>query len=129
MSNRTYICIDCHTARRAEAAYWLSTALRCANCRGPLWELSRKWRIPKKDDRKGWEELKEIIRQEEPARQEFLKARGKDLLAKIEKRIESAGNHRSAETIHRLQGQLRKRKETVMRQYFPESEDQTPGSS
>ncbi|MHA3774876.1 hypothetical protein ACXR0O_25430 [Verrucomicrobiota bacterium sgz303538] len=57
MSTRTYICMPCRWSRRAEAAYGLNTSLRCPTCGGSLWELEWRWRIPRKNDDKGWKEL------------------------------------------------------------------------
>jgi hypothetical protein len=76
MSNRTYICVECRSARRAGAAYGLVTPLRCAGCGASLWELSHKWRIPRKSDIEGWDELKRIVNKEEPARLRYLNVPG-----------------------------------------------------
>lgn len=35
----------------------MMTELRCSLCQGGLWELSRRWRIPRKTDDDGWREL------------------------------------------------------------------------
>ena len=70
MSNRTYICVECRTSKRAEAAGGLETPLRCSSCGGGLWELSHKWRIPKKTDDKAWHELKAIVTDAKPVRKE-----------------------------------------------------------
>ena len=61
MSNRNYICFECRTAKRADAAYGLKTDYRCSSCQGELCELPWRWRIPKKTDDTGWKKLKKMM--------------------------------------------------------------------
>jgi hypothetical protein len=61
MSNRTYVCLDCKTSRRAEAAYGLVHNFRCSVCSQSLFELPWRRRIPSKDDGQGWKELSALI--------------------------------------------------------------------
>jgi hypothetical protein len=118
MSNRTYICIDCRTARRAEAAGWVATSLRCAACGGGLWELSHKWRIPKKGDDKEWDALHEIIRAEAPTREQYLKRRGIELIEQIDKRMVALENRKIfAGRTARLK-RLRNEKQSISELYF-----------
>jgi len=58
MSNRTYVCLDCRTSRRAVSAYGQQHDLRCSSCKHGLTELPWKRRIPVKDDDKGWRDLR-----------------------------------------------------------------------
>ncbi len=61
MSNRTYVCLECRTAKRAEAAYGMTTGFKCPQCRLALHELPWRWRIPKKSDSAGWKALRRIV--------------------------------------------------------------------
>lgn len=65
MSARTYICVACRWARRAETAHGLHTELRCPSCQGSLWELDKRWRIPRKTNDKEWAELAAKVSQDE----------------------------------------------------------------
>ena len=89
MSNRTYICISCRAARRAEAAYGLKTDLRCSQCGGRLWELEWRWRIPRKQDDKGWRELETKVARDcatwLPRRQQM----GEEKIAEIDRQIQT----------------------------------------
>jgi len=90
MSSRTYICIPCRTSRRAEAAYGLNTDLRCSKCGGRLWELEWRWRIPPKNDHKGWRELEAKVAHDA---REWLPRRhsvGQVKLQEIDRQIETA---------------------------------------
>ena len=97
MSNRTYICIDCCTARRGEAAYGKAPTFKCSECGKPLWELSHKWRIPKKSDRKEWRQLKRIVEEQMPVRAERRRQRLDDLLGKIDWQLEVTDNQKPSE--------------------------------
>ncbi len=90
MSSRTYICISCRTSRRAEAAYGLNTNLRCSQCGGRLWELEWRWRIPRKNDDKGWRVLEAKVAHD--AREWLPRRRsiGQTKLQEIDRQIESA---------------------------------------
>ena len=118
MSNRTYICVECRTAKRAEAAGGLKTDLRCSSCGGPLWELSHRWRIPKKADKKGWEELAEIVAQSRPARDAFIKARGKSKLAEIDRQIEAFSARKPSEQREKILKDLAHERSQVLWQYL-----------
>lgn len=117
MSNRTYICTQCRTARRAEAAGWLKTELRCASCTGPLWELSHRWRIPRKTDAKGWAELAEIVASSGPAREAFIKRRGEELLAKIDREIAAFSARKSSGQREAILKDLQHKRDEVLRKY------------
>jgi hypothetical protein len=79
MANRTYICVDCRIAKRAEAAGGLATPLRCHACGSPLIELSATRETPKKTDDKAWQHLKEVV----PAEHAFRKYRTEKRMTKI----------------------------------------------
>lgn len=87
MSNRTYICTACRTARRAEAWHYMPSPLRCSLCRGSLWELSRKWRIPAKANDKGWRELERIVAEQTPQRAAERGERGHRLLRQLDDKL------------------------------------------
>src|SRR5687768_15029653 len=121
MSNRTYVCCSCRTARRASAAYGLKTALRCSNCRGPLWELDRRWRIPKKHEADAWAGLEANVMREEARWSRSLRIigekKGADLDRKIEATRNSKDSARKAATLNRL---ARERKKISQQYGVPE---------
>lgn len=55
MSSRTYVCFPCRWARRAP--FVPAAAPRCVHCRQDLTQLDRRWRIPGRDDLRGWRRL------------------------------------------------------------------------
>lgn len=119
MSNRTYICLDCRTARRAEAAGWAATNLRCASCGQSLWELSSRWRIARKSDDQAWNELREIVNREAPLRQQWVKKTGNARLETIERRqrgLEKQGPSRRRDAGLK---RLAKERTEVLSRYFP----------
>ena len=118
MSNRTYICVECRTAKRAEAAGGLKTELRCSSCGGALWELSHRWRIPKKTDKKAWAELAEIVAQSRPQREAFIKRRGEDKLAKIDREIEDFSSRKPSKQRDEILKELAHERDQVIRKYF-----------
>ncbi|MCW1884965.1 hypothetical protein OKA04_09525 [Luteolibacter flavescens] len=118
MSNRTYICTICRIARRAPAAYGLVTGLRCRECSGPLWELSRKWRIPKLADAKGWAELHGMVERSRPQREIENRHRGERLIEEIERKLHLYSLRKP--TAHR-DSQMRKlvrQRDLVQRSYL-----------
>lgn len=117
MSNRTYICTQCRTARRAEAAGWLKTDLRCASCTGPLWELSHRWRIPRKADTKGWAELAEIVASSAPARESFIKRRDKELLSKLDRKMAAFSARKPSSRRDAILKDLQHERDEVLRKY------------
>lgn len=113
MSCRTFICIPCRTSRRAEAAYGLNTELRCSKCRGHLWELEWRWRIPRKNDDDGWRKLELKVAQDAreliPKRQKI----GTKLLTEIDQQIQNMEKLKSSEKREpRLKQLLAKRRKT-----------------
>ena len=102
---------------RAEAAGGLKTDLRCASCAGPLWELSRKWRIPRKADTKGWAELAEIVAQIRPSREAFIRRRGEDLLVKIDRQIEAFSARKPSSQREKILKDLAHERDQVLRKY------------
>jgi hypothetical protein len=61
--------------------------LRCSLCRGSLWELSRKWRIPAKTNDKGWRELERIVAEQTPLRATERRERGQRLLRQLDDKL------------------------------------------
>jgi hypothetical protein len=86
-NNRTYICTDCRTARRAPVSNGLRTSLRCRSCGGALWELSRKWRIPKANDLKAWEDLAALVARDRPVRETRIRQWCERLLSEMDRKI------------------------------------------
>ena len=111
MSNRTYICTRCRSARRAEAAGGLQTELRCASCGGPLWELGPRWHIPRKTDAKGWAE------RNRPARESFLQRRGLDLLGKIDREIAAFSARKPSSQREAILKDLQHERNEALRNY------------
>lgn len=128
MSNRTYICTKCRTARRAPAAGGLNTAFRCTSCGGPLWELSHKWRIPRKDDGKAWAELAEIVARSRPSRAAFIKRRGGQLLGKIDRRIDAVSARKPSTQRERFLKDLACEREQVLLRHFVDGVSLDPDS-
>ena len=124
MSNRTYICADCRTARRAEAAGGFATSLRCSTCQGPLWELSHKWRIPKKSDINAWAELKEAVETSRPYRDAFIRRRGEDALKKVDRQIEAFSKRKPSSQREEILHDLRKERANILKRYFGEDDPQ-----
>ena len=97
MSNRTYICIECRTAKRADAAYGLNTKMRCSQCRKSLFELPWRWRIPGNADDSGWKALSKFVAEID---REFLPRRyaeGQRLMNKIDAQIEATLRRKDSE--------------------------------
>jgi hypothetical protein len=117
MSSRTYICVPCRWSRRAAAAYGLNTNLRCPNCAGPLWELSWRWRIPRKSDDKAWKELEAKVARE--AAEWFSKRErlGQTKLAKIDRRIAALKGRTDSPGVHNQVQKLHSQRRRVQTQY------------
>ena len=94
MSNRTYVCIDCRTSSRAASACGLKTDYRCRLCSGELFEVSHRWRIPKRDDNKGWAELRQIVVTDQECYRAHHRRHALSELAQIDRQIESVGNQK-----------------------------------
>jgi hypothetical protein len=60
MSNYNYVCFDCQKARRVDPRAKTGPVL-CTICKNEMICIGIKLRIPEKADKKGWEELKNII--------------------------------------------------------------------
>ncbi|MFD0894056.1 hypothetical protein KBB96_03055 [Luteolibacter ambystomatis] len=113
MSSRTYICVSCRWARRAEAAFGLVTELRCPLCQGGLWELSRRWRIPRKTDDDGWRELAVKVERDAaewlPRRQLMgiaKLARLDEQISALEKQAASKGRNIRLKRLHRERAEV-----------------------
>ena len=117
MSNRTYICLPCRTSRRAEAAYGLKTELRCAQCGDSLWELEWRWRIPQKNDDKGWRELEEKVARDAAEWLPRRAALGAEKLAELDRKIENVRLSRPSESRDRRLKKLIAERSTTKRKY------------
>jgi hypothetical protein len=118
MSNRTYICIPCRTARRAEAAYGFATNLRCSQCGGPLLELEWRWRIPRKQDDQGWRALKEkVSRDYSPIW--FLSRRKirEEKISAIDQQIQRVQTQKSSPTRERRLRLLQSKRRDILRKF------------
>jgi hypothetical protein len=114
MSSRTYVCIPCRTARRAEAAYGLESGLRCSRCGGPLWELEWRWRIPPKSDDKGWKQLEAKVDRD---RREWLPRRrhlAQGWLQEIDSQIRRVERQTAGDTRDRRLRQLKHRRKQIV---------------
>lgn len=58
MSNRSYVCWNCREVRRAEQ--YQEGLIKCPKCSGHCDELGWRARVPKKDDEKGWNLLRQL---------------------------------------------------------------------
>ncbi len=56
-SNGTYICVKCHETKRGDIVFSESSLPKCNNCRQHMEFIGKHWRVPKKEDKKGWTEL------------------------------------------------------------------------
>ena len=118
MSSRTYICINCRFSKRAEANHGLNTDFRCPTCHGKLWELEWKWRIPKKNDDKGWKELREKVINDA---NEWIEKRREIGLCKIEdikRLIEHYSKQRDSEKKLKKLKSLYEQIESIKKQYL-----------
>ena len=114
MSSRSYICTSCRTARRAEAAYGLESRLRCSGCGGPLWELEWRWRIPRKNDDKGWKELETKVARDA---RDWLPRRRKlaqGWLQEIDRQIRHVERQTASDTRDRRLRQLKHRQRQIV---------------
>jgi hypothetical protein len=59
MSNRTYVCFDCRTTERIPTG---RITKRCRFCRKAAEHVYQKFKIPRRNDDKGWQELKAKVR-------------------------------------------------------------------
>ena len=95
----------------------MKTDLRCAACGGPLWELSHRWRIPKKDDKVAWAELAETVARSKPAREAFITRQGNTLLSKIDRQIEAFSARRPSAQREAILKDLAKERADLVRRY------------
>jgi hypothetical protein len=85
----------------------LNTDLRCSKCRGRLWELEWRWRIPAKSDDKAWRELEKKVAQEA---REWLPRRhkiGEEKIAEIDQQIQRLERQKQSESRDRRLRELR----------------------
>jgi len=60
MSNRTYVCFECRTTERVPIA---RLTRDCRICHAPAEHVYYRFRIPTRDDDKGWRELRQRVRE------------------------------------------------------------------
>lgn len=118
MSARTYICVPCRWARRAEAAFGLHTDLRCPTCQGGLWELSRRWRIPRKANDKEWKALGEKVVIDAANWLPQRRAIGTARLAKVDEQIAKFERYRDSPAKSLNLKKLRAERESIAGHYF-----------
>jgi len=118
MSSRTYICYDCRTSKRAEAAYGLNTDFRCPICQAKMIELSRKWRIPKKGDDKEWNKLAIKTKTENTAWLSKRHEIGMKMLGEIDMKIENAKLRKDSSGKNYKLKQLSSQRAEIIRKYI-----------
>ena len=119
MWNRTYICIDCKTARRAETSTAKPRPLRCRLCGGPLCELSHRWRIPRKTDEKAWLLLQAQARELLPRQTARFHTKGMEALDKVDVRIGLVSKREPSAEREKLLERLEKERQQIAKDYFP----------
>lgn len=97
MSKRTYICFECRTTKRADAAHGLNTEYRCSQCQGKLYELPWNWRIPKQSESTEWNKLKKMYIELERCWLPRKMNEGKAQLQKIDKKIEAISKQKDSQ--------------------------------
>lgn len=122
MSNRTYICTNCRTARRGAYGAWLPTAVRCRICSGPLWELSARWRIPKISDLKAWKELREMVDRQRPCRDRYIRSCGEYRLREIDRQLKHFSGRKPSKKRDDALKDLENQKARVLYLYFQGAE-------
>ncbi|MDB4265416.1 hypothetical protein N9891_01560 [bacterium] len=118
MSQRTYICEDCRTTKRAEAAGGHKTAFRCPGCRQTLWELSQKFRIPPKNDDKAWKALAISVKGARETWDARLRHRGTELLKKVDHQIAEVSRKEESRTRTGILKDLQKSRAEILSKYF-----------
>ncbi len=118
MSNRSYVCIKCRTSRRAGASGGLKTSLRCSLCSGPLWELEWRWRIPKKDDDKGWKELSDKVAVDSSKWLPHRRQIGEHRLQEIDKAIQALEKRKPTATTTDEVRKLRNQRTKIVARYY-----------
>ena len=129
MSNRTYICLDCRTAKRAPAAYGLNTAYRCSQCRGPLRELPWRWKIPRKRKDSEWKQLKEMAIEREAIWLPKREAEGKALLQKLDRQIAAVSDQRDSDSKEKKLRYLRRQRHYVEKKYKEHEDPNRPADA
>jgi len=124
MSNRTYICTDCRTARRAPSTGGLQTSLRCRFCSGPLWELSHRWRIPKSTDVKAWKELREMVARQLPCRERYIRSCGEYRIREIDRQAKHYAGRKPSKKRDDALKDLENQRARVLWLYFQGAESE-----
>ena len=84
-----------------------------------MWELSHKWRIPKKADDKAWLELKSIVSDAQPVRRERIKKRGTDLLRRVDWQIGVVTAQKASQRRETTLKNLQRERADIHLRYFP----------
>lgn len=118
MSNRTYVCIECRTSMRAPSSCGLKTDFRCRSCSGEVFEVSHRWRIPKRGDDKEWE----VLRKKVITDREFYRSNHRRQalieLAQVDRQIECVGNQKKETPAKKNKlERLHSKKKGVLRAY------------
>jgi hypothetical protein len=56
---RTYVCFPCQSAQRGGH---LTGPSKCSFCHGAMIEISAKFEVPRKGDKRGWRELEGAVK-------------------------------------------------------------------
>lgn len=83
MSKRTYVCFACRTTERVPMA---RITRRCRKCGARAEHVYYKFRIPRRDDDRGWEMLRVRVREVN----NIIKSRALDRLSRRKTRAEGA---------------------------------------
>jgi len=117
MSNRTYICVECRTSKRAEAAYGLNTNFRCSICQKSLYELPWDWRIPKRKNEKEWQSLKEMVEDLSLKWEPIKKVSFETLMKRLTKKIEKVSREKDTPEKQKKLKYLMWQKSEIERKY------------
>ena len=62
-ANSTYVCVTCRIAQKSVGygGRFSYTPTTCRRCHGDMVSIGKNRRVPKKDDDKGWQKIKEIV--------------------------------------------------------------------
>ena len=76
----------------------MNANLRCSQCGGRLWELEWRWRIPRKQNDKGWRELEAKVAREAtewlPRREQI----GREKIENIDRQIQAVQLQKASTT-------------------------------
>lgn len=113
MSSRTYICLPCRWSRRASA--WPKEMPRCVQCRRELERLDRRWRIPAKDNPRGWKRLVEAIARDAAANRTPRPPLLDPQLNALDRQITNAGTRPDSARLYWRLRRLRQKRRRLLR--------------